>query len=286
MKGSYGNITLYAKWNVNQYTIILHDDIILDSYIVEFDLNGAIGLFIEPQIITNSNGLVYPPLPQREGYLFAGWYTTPCATKEAFDFSQDINSDMTLYAKWIEITTSNVQVNSKVNVNIDGLNIQYYAFVPLVTGSITVFTTSHVDTYVGLFDSNFVETTLNHSGSYYTYQVTAGNLYYIGVSGTSNISHGVATLYVIGDVIPPDGGRINHQYKTVTVHFDAHYTLPVYYMEGYEFIGWYNQSGIKYTNEEGTSIHKWNQTEDVILYPRFVAVTYQIDYVLNPEFLT
>lgn len=43
--------------------------------------------------------MVAPSDPVRDGYTFLGWYTDAAGTK-AWDFSDPVTSDMTLYAKW------------------------------------------------------------------------------------------------------------------------------------------------------------------------------------------
>ena len=52
------NITLYAKWNVNQYTIT-------------FDSNG--GTAVDPIVADYGTAITAPSDPTRTGYIFAGW---------------------------------------------------------------------------------------------------------------------------------------------------------------------------------------------------------------------
>lgn len=44
-----------------------------------------------------------PADPVREGYTFTGWYTDEAHTTE-FDFDTEIVANITLYAKWEEVT--------------------------------------------------------------------------------------------------------------------------------------------------------------------------------------
>jgi len=80
------DITLYAKWTVNQYT-------------VSFDSNSGSPI---DSIITNYNTMITQPAdPNRMGYTFAGWYKDIMLTNP-WNFSHDmVMSDVTLYAKWI-----------------------------------------------------------------------------------------------------------------------------------------------------------------------------------------
>jgi uncharacterized repeat protein (TIGR02543 family) len=81
------DITLSAKWNINQHT-------------VTFDVNGGSptppvqtidhgGKVTEPQGITKSDG--------ESDYRFAGWYTD---NDTLWDFETPVTQDITLYAKW------------------------------------------------------------------------------------------------------------------------------------------------------------------------------------------
>lgn len=78
-------LTLYAKWNVNEYT-------------VTFDTKG--GTAIEPQVVIHNGTVSKPePDPTREGYTFGGWYTDAGCTT-AYGFSTPVTGGLTLYAKW------------------------------------------------------------------------------------------------------------------------------------------------------------------------------------------
>lgn len=78
-------LTLYAKWNVNEYA-------------VTFDTKG--GTAIEPQVVIHNGTVSKPePDPTREGYTFGGWYTDAGCTT-AYGFSTPVTGGLTLYAKW------------------------------------------------------------------------------------------------------------------------------------------------------------------------------------------
>ncbi len=80
-----GNITLYAKWTANTYT-------------VSFQSNG--GSAIAAQTIAYDDKVTSPANPSKAGHTFAGWYTNPSLTT-AWSFNTDlVKGDMTLYAKW------------------------------------------------------------------------------------------------------------------------------------------------------------------------------------------
>ncbi|MBU5354735.1 InlB B-repeat-containing protein [Paenibacillus barcinonensis] len=82
----YDDVQLYAGWERNQYT-------------VSFDTTG--GSPISDQSIGYGDQLTLPiePTSNTEGQIFAGWFADSQFTVP-FDFSQPIQSNVTLYAKW------------------------------------------------------------------------------------------------------------------------------------------------------------------------------------------
>ncbi|MCK7486332.1 MAG: InlB B-repeat-containing protein [Bacillus subtilis] len=78
------NITLYAKWTINSYTIT-------------FNSNGgsAIGSITQ----NYSTAVTQPSDPTKTGYTFAGWYSDAGLTN-AYTFTTMPGQNFTLYAKW------------------------------------------------------------------------------------------------------------------------------------------------------------------------------------------
>ncbi len=65
---------------------------------VLFETSG--GSFISPAtLLSPGDRVAEPPAPVKDGYTFGGWYTDETCTK-AWNFSDSIPGDMTLYAKW------------------------------------------------------------------------------------------------------------------------------------------------------------------------------------------
>ena len=89
------DITLYAKWTVNSYT-------------VSFDLQGH-GETITAQTINYGAKATQPTTPTATGYTFGGWYKETGCTN-AWNFETDVvTANITLYAKW---TSENISVKS------------------------------------------------------------------------------------------------------------------------------------------------------------------------------
>ena len=78
------NITLYAKWSLNSYTV---------------SFNSTGGSAVDPQSVVYNNNATRPVNPARAGYSFINWYTDLNLTT-VFDFTTKITADTALYAKW------------------------------------------------------------------------------------------------------------------------------------------------------------------------------------------
>ncbi|QVK18233.1 leucine-rich repeat protein [Mycoplasmatota bacterium] len=87
------DITLYAKWNIKRYTIT-------------FNSNGG----TEVSSITQdyNTKVTKPNDPTKTGYAFGGWYSDSDITT-VYDFTSIPKEDITLYAKWIELSTEGLK---------------------------------------------------------------------------------------------------------------------------------------------------------------------------------
>ncbi|WPK10276.1 InlB B-repeat-containing protein [Lysinibacillus louembei] len=80
-----GNITLYAKWSANPYT-------------VTFETNG--GTTVDTATVLYGGKITKPANPTNMGYTFVGWYTENTFNNE-WNFATDVvTGNITLYAKW------------------------------------------------------------------------------------------------------------------------------------------------------------------------------------------
>ena len=59
------------------------------------------GADVEAQDVAHGDQAVQPADPEKDGYVFGGWYTDAACTT-AYDFSAPVTQDMILYAKWTE----------------------------------------------------------------------------------------------------------------------------------------------------------------------------------------
>lgn len=83
--GYTGNITLWAKWTINYYT-------------VTFD-NLSHGTKPGNQSVPHGSKATKPAALTQTGYTFGGWYTDSACTT-AYNFNSAVTSSFTLYAKW------------------------------------------------------------------------------------------------------------------------------------------------------------------------------------------
>lgn len=100
------NKELSAKWVVNEP--------IVEKYTVKFDTRGGTDI---PVLIINKGDLIsLVANPTKEGYTFAGWYTS-LDYNTKWDFKKDIvERDMSLYAKWDEIMSPNNPTNTNPDI--------------------------------------------------------------------------------------------------------------------------------------------------------------------------
>ena len=78
------DMTLYARWTVNKYT-------------VAFDANG--GSAVQSATVEHGKTVVKPADPTRTNYTFTGWYTAKSGGAK-FDFAKPITSNVTVFAQW------------------------------------------------------------------------------------------------------------------------------------------------------------------------------------------
>lgn len=155
--GTESSYTLYAVWQINQYTITL-------------ELNG--GTASKNSITQDYNTVVEPLITTRPGYNFVEWYAdSDFAT--VYNFSTMAAENITVYAKWQldttytgEIGIRNIQELQAINEHLSGkfylesdINATGFKFTPLG---------SRETPFSGAFDGkNKTITNLSISGDYY-----------------------------------------------------------------------------------------------------------------------
>jgi len=94
------NITLYAKWDMNYYTVSFNAN----------DGNPA----PNSQNIIHGGKVVMPLAMTKTGYIFGGWYKEAACTNE-WNFATDtVTSNITLYAQWNTSVVSGTSLADKL----------------------------------------------------------------------------------------------------------------------------------------------------------------------------
>ncbi|MBR6693816.1 MAG: InlB B-repeat-containing protein [Clostridia bacterium] len=271
-----GNLTLYAKWEVNSYNLTTNANEGAFAPKVTFISDGIEikkCYLYEQDILT-----AYRP-NNKEGYIFAGWYKDASLT-ELFKFNGTVTDDVNLYAKWVECSENIINIESidSFETTVAGRTEQLYAFVPLADGKIVVSSSSDgldlygilylyaYNTKYKLIESDDISD--NNLDFSYTYNVKEGQLYYIAVKGNTVSTAGEATINVdwtgncsITGTTYPD--------RQTTIVYDTNYTLPEKpTREGYVFLGWFDENDTQIT--DGI----WNFVTDKTLTAKWEEATY------------
>lgn len=94
-KGSYGDLSLYAKWK-------LKDDVM--EFFVSYETNGGTIADNALDYITSYSYSTTEthelPIPERDGYVFAGWYRDAFFKTKVTKIPKKAREDYVLYAKW------------------------------------------------------------------------------------------------------------------------------------------------------------------------------------------
>ena len=265
---STGSLTLYAKFTVNTYTLNLDSSDGAFAPKVEFISDGNV---IKTEYLNGSKSIEKYCPDGKNGYIFGGWFIDENCTT-VFNFNKVIKENIKLYAKWISTTYDTLQIEtipSPIQISINGKTEIMYQFVPLADSLITITSVSDLDLVGALYDNNknilisaddIYEDNLNFT---YTYNVYAGEIYYIGIKGNTVATVGTANIDIqwVGSAKITGTTYIN---KTINVEYGTEYVLPDYVeKEGYTFVGWYDNQNVKY--ESGI----WYYANNITLHAVF-----------------
>lgn len=196
------NDEAYAKWTINQYTIV-------------FVENGGSPV---TDITQNYNSaVVAPTAPTRTGYTFGGWFTDNGTFANAYTFSTMPLDGITLYAKW-NIVTYNITYT--LNGGTNGANPATYQ---VTTATITLLPATRTGyTFNGWY---------NDSG--FTIQVTQ-----IAVGSTGNKTlYAKFTINQYTILFEENGGSL---VDDITQDYGTTVTEPIDPTKtGYNFGGWF-----------------------------------------------
>ena len=202
------------------------EDAATPSIKVTFDLNGGSGE-IPAQTVTDTVGLIYPDIPVRDGYVFAGWTTTKDGNA-FFDFSKTVEQDTTVYAKWEAMVTSGfyqreiIDIRSSTAYSFDtsgttDLEPRYTYFTALTSGTYYMYykngsSSSSNGTYVMIYNvtkGTTIKSNVNcYSTSYSRVSISAdmGDVIYVRTYGDNNY-YSTFSFHITGAETPAAGGK-------------------------------------------------------------------------------
>lgn len=208
--GSTGDVTLYAKWIINQYT-------------VNFDTQGGSAV---SSISTDYNSNISAPTtPTKTGYTFAGWYKEATCIN-AWSFTTDkATTTTTLYAKWVP-NAYTIAFNQNGGIGtLASIGVSY-------------------DVSTALSTNTFTKTGYSFAGWATS---PTGNVVYLNQTDIINLTAtngGVVTLYA--KWIPntysikfnTNGGTGTMSSMVMTYDVSKALTTNVLKKSGYAFLGW------------------------------------------------
>ncbi|MBR2785379.1 MAG: InlB B-repeat-containing protein, partial [Clostridia bacterium] len=118
-RNMHEDITLYAKWEINEYT-------------VTFNTNG--GSEIASQTVTYNENIVRPENPEKDGYTFKGWYSNSDLTTP-YEFGKMPARNLTLYAGW-EAKEYTITFNTNGGSSVAPITAKYQSIIQAPTNPI------------------------------------------------------------------------------------------------------------------------------------------------------
>ena len=228
-----GDVTLYAKWTVNSYT-------------VSFNSQG--GSDVTSKKAPFGSTISEPISPTRSGYTFAGWYKE-AATTNAWVFSTDTMpaQNITLYAKWAANKYA-VTFDSQGGSAVPGIEVEYNAKI----------TAPKPPTKNGFgFGGWYMEPACINAWEFGTNTMPAHDITLY--ARWSNTQHTVSFITQGGTSVAP-----------MTVNFGALISAPTPPTRtGYFFQGWYKESSCATAWNFSTD----SVTADITLYAKWASTT-------------
>ena len=245
----YNAITLYARWNPNQYYI-------------HFDGYGSENL--EDKVVTYDSPIGTLPTLSREGYTFVGWkdeYNVPYTAETIWQRT----SGVTLTA---DFQANDYTINYVGNGGTPSESTQQVSFGDVVSS----LATASRDGYTFIGWNTKVDGTGETISAPFTYNIANDLTLY--AQYTAN------TYSVTFDKQGGTGGTngvnavFNSPMPTATAPTKVGYTFDGYFAGA-------NGSGARYYNADMTSAKNWNVVGDTTLYANWIANKYTVTFNKN-----
>lgn len=165
-----------------EYTSIMNgvavEKISKNVYDITFYSQG--GTAVSAQRVVEGGHIEEPEAPEREGYVFKGWYTSSTCTGTSFDFSTSVTKPYSLYAKWVEIKSEQdfivLENGYSQQVTFQSLENKWYSFTPTVSGTYQM-TTNSTYVYINYYGTDYAGD-VQASGLSFSRELEAGKTYY------------------------------------------------------------------------------------------------------------
>lgn len=262
--------TLYAKWTPNTYTATLEYEGGQNCPTINFYSQGSIIKIVD--LYKDSALSYFVPESPSENLKFGGWYIDPSFTT-FFSFEGVVNTDLNLYAKWIDVSDySYLELGSSLNVDINGNQYNYIAITSPVAQIVTFSSKSNLDLFGAVYDENWNEISscddisdenLDFS---ITINIEPGKTYFLSYKANQVLGVGNCTISISGTNLPEIfiTGDYTQIIESINITYDSSFDLPTPKKEGYIFMGWFDENG------EQIDTSKWNYLENITIYAHWI----------------
>lgn len=264
---TYGDLVLYAKWNVQTYTI---------SYINATDDNP------NPTSYTYGTEIVLQSL-SKEGYDFGGWYTNSSYTNQITSITSTMSGNLTLYAKWNPKTYNITYV---VDADVENTNPTTHTYG--TTTSLNGLSRTGY-TFSGWYIDEEYTTSISYISSTSIGDIT---LYAKWTPIYYKIAYNVGfTDDVLGNTISVSEGENPTSFCLEDDIILSDGVLSGLYSDSYIFDGWYTGSYSSYSgvtfNKKITNVSELSSElkSTIILYPKLIAIQW-FAYYYNDSTMT
>ena len=231
-KGSKGNRVFYANWDAKSFTVGL-------------DANG--GECAQTSIGVTYDDIYTLPVPTRRGYTFLGWYYGESKYESG---TCKISDNITLVAQWSIINYS-ISYTLNGGTNATGNPTTY----TVVSGATVKNPTRTGYTFLGWTYAGASTPTKD-------VKITEGT-----IGSLTLTAHWDANTYTV--YLNSNGGTCSQD--SVSVKYNASYSLPTPERTGYTFAGWFSGS-TQYSS--GT----WSKAGNLTVSAKWTARTYTLTY--------
>jgi len=227
-----------------------------DKYTVTFAYNYSdAGNYKEVEVSTDADGFTIvdePTDPTRTNYEFKGWYTDSSCTT-AVDFENNIESNVTYYAKW-EQTAATVTFDN--NYEGGGTTTETVKIGSAVSQPASPSRTGYT------FDNWYVDKSYSATYDFSTAVTGDFSLY----AKWNELAAGAETV-TITYKYNYDGAPSNGTYDTVEIEKNKKTTAPSPTRDGYLFDGWYTEDSCTTSFDFSGRV-----TTDNILYAKWLKI--------------